>query len=105
MVVPSLWLLCAACLLAAVQGFASYMTTKHCDRTLIGEMIMAKEAVADATRTIQVSRGDSPVQNGTVIGDLSGLSVRLEPKLFQVLFEVSDLGSVVGEWGSRVTSD
>jgi hypothetical protein len=49
-----------------VQGFASYMTSKHCNRTLeVGVRIMSKEAEADSSRRIIVFRGSEVVENGT----------------------------------------
>ena len=76
-----------------VQAFATHLTRDHCDRELkAGVVIMGQETLStDDRKLVVVTRSGIELESGAIFGAADEpLTVRLEPKSFQLVLEVSE---------------
>ena len=74
-----------------VAAFASELAGNHCDREMkVGVLMMGTPVDFDNTHQIKIFRGESELQRNDGINNSEELTVKIDPRVFNVVFEVSE---------------
>lgn len=73
-----------------VLPFATHLTRDHCDREMkSGVVIMGKETLYSTEKKLLIYRDSELLQNGEYFVAGDELTVKIEPKSFQIVLEIS----------------
>lgn len=74
--------------LSVVDGFASYMTRRHCEIPVVeGITIMDTVTEISTEKALRLYQGEIEIENGATIHSARNLTVKLDPKSNEVVFE------------------
>jgi hypothetical protein len=74
-----------------IAAFASELAGNHCDREMkAGVLMMGTPVDFDNTHQIKIFRGENEIQRNDGINNSEELTVKIDPRVFNVVFEVSE---------------
>lgn len=80
------------CTTAVIEAFATHFTSDYCDRAMEeGVLVMGKKIEWSSERNLKIFHVDRPeviVLNGSIVRSSDRLAVKMEPRSFQVVFEI-----------------
>lgn len=82
-------LICALLVVLKVaDGFASYMTRRHCEIPVeAGITIMDTVTEVSTEKSLRLFQGDTEILNGATVHSVKNLTVKLDPKSNEVVLE------------------
>jgi hypothetical protein len=90
MLVTILVITLALCMYSGCDGFATYMTRKYCSTPMVpGTVMMDQVSQESDLKAVKVFLNDIELFNGTTLTVFENVTVKIEPKHYQMVLECS----------------